>query len=112
MREIAKTLLSWFLGCFNFGIYVGDPNSLDSLLSKLQKFGLQEQAYELEQVYLTLIINESLKTLMMFLSLMFLFLANLNTILYWLDKLWLNLKKAYLKTIHFFKTKNKPKHES
>lgn len=112
MKEALKILLSWLLSCFSLGIYIGDGAELDSLLQQLRKFGLQEQAYELELVYLSLIINEAFKTLMMFLSLMFLFLANLKTILYWLDKVSLKVKKIYKKATDFLKIKNKPNHEN
>lgn len=102
MREVAKSILTWVLSFFNVGFYyVRDRNDIDSILHQLQKFGLQEEAYELEIIYLSLIINESLKTLMMFLSLMCLLLANVKPIVYWGDRIWNKSKPVLQKVIRF-----------
>lgn len=103
MREVVKGIFTWLLSFFNVGLYVRDRHDIDSLIYQLHKFGLQEDVYELESIYLSLIINESIKSLMMFLSLMCLFLANRKNIVLAMDKICLRSKPLIKKSIRFLR---------
>lgn len=101
MKEILKPIFSWLLGLFNFGVYIVD--GIDSLILRLYSLELENQANEIVHLYETLQWLEVIKALLMFISLIFLYLANHHTInrfLYWS---WTKIKTAY----HFLKTKFK-----
>ncbi|WP_052596090.1 hypothetical protein [Aureispira sp. CCB-QB1] len=86
MKELYKKLMTWFFSCFNFGVWINKPKDLDTLLHKMEQFGLLEESYELQMVYHTLIINEAFKTVIMIISLCCLMIANVDKILNMWDR--------------------------
>ena len=81
MKELLKPIFTGILSLFNLGIYCSD--GVDSLIQKLNFLGLENQANEIVRLYelieyqnqiiLTL---DALRTFLMFLSLLFLFVIN------------------------------------
>lgn len=107
MKEIVKPILSWLLGVFNFGVYMDD--GIDSLLITLQYLELEQQANEIVRIYYTMQFLVWAKFLLMFLSVIFLYVANQGAIERAARWLWSKTKKAWhsiKKTIRkLFKTK-------
>lgn len=81
MKELLKPIFTGILSLFNLGIYCSD--GVDSLIQKLNFLGLENQANEIVRLYelieyqnqiiLTL---DALRSFLMFLSLLFLFVIN------------------------------------
>ena len=107
MKEIVKPILSWFLGLFNFGVYMDD--GIDSLLIALRHLELEEQANEIVRTYYTIQFLVWAKFMLMFLTVIFLYIANQGVIRQAAFWLWSKTKRAwqaFKKTIQkLFKTK-------
>ena len=107
MKEIVKPVLTWLLGLFNVGVYMDD--GIDSLLMTLQYLELEEQANEIVHIYYTMQFFVWAKFFLMFLSVIFLYIANQGAIERAARWLWSKTKKAwqvFKKTIQkLFKTK-------
>ena len=70
--------MSWFLGIINFGLYASD--GMNELLDKLKKLDLEVQANELNYLYKQMLIWEQFKFILMLVSILFLFAANIEQI--------------------------------
>jgi hypothetical protein len=81
MKELLKPIFTGILSLFNVGIYLSD--SVDSLIQKLNFVGLKSQANEIVRLYelieyqnQIILALDALRTFLMFLSLLFLFIIN------------------------------------
>lgn len=104
MKALFKPLFSWILGLLNVSIYCSDD--IDSLLHQLQLLGLQHQANEIVHLYQlleqhqgTLVFLDALRTALMLLSLLFLFIINFHAF----QKAWHWAKSKALNIALFFK---------
>ncbi|BDS12383.1 hypothetical protein [Aureispira anguillae] len=102
MKELVKAFFSWILGLFNVGVYCAD--GVDSLIQHLNFLGLQHQANEIVRLYQLLehqsqmlLVLDGLRTGLMLLSLIFLFIINFQVFksaFYWC--------KSNIKSLPFF----------
>ena len=104
MKELVRNTFFWFLGFFNFGIYM-DDGEIDSLVYKLKLLNLTEEAEELSMVYNTVIINETLKTILMCVSLFVMWIVHHKIIINWFINCWQKIKNFCTKSYKFIKSK-------
>jgi hypothetical protein len=95
--KILKNTLTWIFSFFNVSVWYDKPTELETLLSKLEKFKLQEEAYQLQLLHHDLVINEAIQTVVMVVSLGFLIIVHV-------DKLWMIIDKIKAR-----RSKNKKK---
>ncbi len=110
MKELLKPIFTWFLGLFNVGIYLTDE--VDSLIHKLNFLGLKNQANEIVRLYQlieqqsqVILMLDVIRTFLMLLSLVFLFIINYQAFI----KAYNWLKRTTKRTYFFIKTKLKTK---
>jgi hypothetical protein len=87
MNELTKKIVTWLFSFFNVSIWYDKPQSLETLLGKLEKFKLMEESYQLQLVYMELCMNEVAQTAIMFVTLLLLFLAHADRIWTVIDKI-------------------------
>lgn len=116
MKDLSKPL-TWFFTFLNIGVY-NLSDSIDSLVIRLKFIGLKKQAETIATLTETIeyqqgiiILLDAFKCLFMLLSLVFLFLSNLETILKsfrWIRRKTRStchfIRQLFLKIYHFFKT--------
>lgn len=92
MKALLKPLFTWFFSLFNVGMYL--QSDMDSIVLKLRRLDIQEQADRIADLYFQLQLIETMKCVTMLLSLLALILANKDNIYY--SVCWLNRKQKQL----------------
>jgi hypothetical protein len=110
MKELLKPIFTGILSLFNVGIYLSD--SVDSLIQRLNFLGLQNQANEIVHLYeliesqnQIILVLDVLRTFLMFLSLLFLFIINYQLFKRSYDWMKKKVKNAYSFITKKLKTK-------